>query len=86
MKKQRKCQSCKKVQDADLMHKITLEHKSGELFLNPDSKVLGRSAYVCKNEECINFLIKKRRLKGALKTNNTAQIEELLAHSIVKGQ
>ena len=61
--KERKCQSCKKIQDASLMHKITLEKSSGELYLNPNSKILGRSAYVCKNKECINFLIKKKRLK-----------------------
>lgn len=77
MKKQRKCAACKKLQDADLMHKITKNFETGELFLNPNSKVLGRSVYVCKNEECIKLLIKKKRIKFALKTNDLNAVQEI---------
>ena len=76
--KKRKCQGCKELKDADLMHKITREFKSGKIYLNPCSKILGRSAYVCKNKECIKALLKRKTLKNALKTNETSQIEELL--------
>lgn len=81
--KQRKCQSCKEIKDVSLMHKITKEFKSGKLFLNPNSKILGRSAYVCKNKKCISTLIKKKTLKKALKTDATQQIEnELLTIAV----
>ena len=42
--KKRKCQGCKELKDANLMHKITREFKSGKLYLNHGPKVLGRSA------------------------------------------
>lgn len=78
MNKKRKCQACKAIKDADLMHKITKEAKTNKLFLNPNSKILGRSAYVCKNPECIKILLKKKLLKGALKVQDTTQIEDIL--------
>lgn len=82
MRKMRKCQACKKIQDADLMHKITREHKSGRLIFNPGPKTLGRSAYMCKKSECIKLFLKKRLLKGALKTTDTKEIEEILLNII----
>ena len=84
--KQRKCQGCKQIKNADLMHKITEEFKSGKLYLNPCPKILGRSAYVCKNRECINILIKKKALKKALKTSSAEQIEQELLAVAVEGQ
>ena len=83
MKKQRKCQGCKGLFDAQEMHKFTREHKSGKVYLNPASNILGRSAYVCKNPQCIKTVIKKKSLKGALKINDTAQAESLLLSLIV---
>ena len=82
--KQRKCQGCKQLKNADLMHKITREYKSGEVFLNPSSKILGRSAYICKNKECIKAALKKKTLKNALKINDLTQIEQELLNIIVE--
>lgn len=76
--KQRKCQGCKQLKNADLMHKITREYKSGEVFLNPSSKILGRSAYVCKNKDCIKKVLKKKTIKQVLRTNETEKIEQQL--------
>lgn len=74
MKKiERKCQGCSCLKDRAEMIKITL-HK-GSLVINPDSKTLGRSIYVCKNSDCIKTLIKKKRIKSGLKYSNTEQIE-----------
>lgn len=77
MKKiKRKCQGCFEIKDRCDLIKIT-KLKNGELLINPDSKELGRSAYVCKNEECIKTLIKKKRLKNALKCQNAGQISKI---------
>ena len=76
--KQRKCQGCKQTKDADLMYKITREHKSGKIFLNPSSKILGRSAYVCKNKDCIKTMLKKKALKNALKSSELGEIDQEL--------
>ena len=66
------------------MQKFARDHKSGKVYLNPDSNLLGRSAYVCKNPQCIKTVIKKKSLKGALKINDTAQTESLLLGLIVE--
>jgi predicted RNA-binding protein YlxR (DUF448 family) len=72
---ERKCQACNKKQDRDLMIKIT-KLPSG-LKINPTSKELGRSMYVCKNVDCIKTLIKKKRIKNALKFYNMEEISKI---------
>ncbi len=72
---ERKCQGCNLKQDRSLMIKIT--KLSSGLKINPTSKELGRSIYVCKNIDCIKTLIKKKRIKTGLKYNNQEQIENI---------
>lgn len=57
------------------MIKITLA--GGEIFINPNSSVFGRSVYVCKNAACIKNLIKTKGLKRGLKFNNEAKIKAI---------
>lgn len=71
----RKCQGCKTVKSRDEMHKITLV--GGTLHINPNSKIFGRSLYVCKNEECIKNLIKTKGIRRALKYNNEEEIKRV---------
>lgn len=71
--KLRKCQACGEVKNRDEMIKIT-KLDNNTLKINPSSKELGRSAYVCKNEDCIKCLIKKKRIKNALKFQNQDEI------------
>ncbi|MBR2069223.1 MAG: YlxR family protein [Candidatus Gastranaerophilales bacterium] len=72
---ERKCHACNLKQDRTLMIKIT--KLPAGLKINPSSKELGRSIYVCKNIECIKKLIKKKRIKTALKYNNFEEIERI---------
>jgi len=69
----RKCQGCGKVFSRENLIKITLFE--GKIYINPSKKILGRSAYVCCDEGCINTLIKKKRLFGALKFKNIEEIK-----------
>ena len=69
----RKCQGCQKLIDRNELLKIT-KLASGVLKINPSSKELGRSVYVCKNCECIKLFIKKKKLKTALKASNVEEI------------
>ena len=76
----RKCQGCFSLFNREELIKIT-KLANGTLKINPNSKEFGRSVYVCKNSECIKNLIKKKKLKTALKYSNMeeiARIEELL--------
>ncbi|MBE7706675.1 MAG: YlxR family protein [Cyanobacteria bacterium SIG30] len=72
----RKCQSCKIDKNRDELIKIT-KTKEGLLFINPDSNITGRSMYICKNPECINLVIKKKKVAKALKCNNFEIIEKI---------
>ena len=75
MATERKCQGCNKITDRSLMIKIT--KLPDKLKINPTSKELGRSIYVCKNIECIKKLIKRKRIKVALKYSNQEEIARI---------
>lgn len=81
----RKCQGCLKLINRDELIKIT-KLSNGKLKMNPTSKELGRSVYVCKNAECIKVFIKKKKLKTTLKCSNMDEIlrieEELKASQL----
>lgn len=83
----RLCQSCRKKTNRDELIKIT-KINDETLKINPKSFELGRSLYVCKNLDCIKNLIKKKRIKSALKFSNQNEIEriekELLAMFEIK--
>ena len=55
----RKCIGCGELISRDSMIKITKEHSTGEVIVNPDSKTFGRSAYLCYNQSCIEQALKK---------------------------
>lgn len=69
----RKCQGCLKLFNRDELIKIT-KLPNGTLKINPNSKELGRSVYLCKNVECLKVFIKKKKLKTALKYSNMDEI------------
>ena len=74
----RKCQGCQKLINRNELIKIT-KLQNGELKINPTSKELGRSVYICKNNECIKQFIKKRKLKTALKSSDISKNEKIEA-------
>ena len=55
----RKCIACNRLKSRDQLIKITIKKTTGEIKVNPDSKFFGRSAYICKNDECVNNAFKK---------------------------
>ena len=73
---ERKCQGCQKIFDRIGLIKIT-KLQNGKLKINPNSKELGRSIYVCKNTECIKQIIKKKKIKNILKFSNLEEIERI---------
>ncbi len=72
---ERKCQGCGKILDRKNFIKITLNH--GKLYINPNSKILGRSMYICTDQNCIKTAIKKKRIINALKFKNFDEIKEV---------
>ena len=68
MEHKRKCISCGELKPKSELIKITKEHTSEKLVIQPDSKTFGRSVYLCYNENCINTAVKKG-INKLLKTN-----------------
>ena len=69
MEHKRKCISCGELKPRKDLIKITKEHTSGNIIVEPNSKIFGRSVYLCYNKDCINTALKKNRLNKALRTN-----------------
>lgn len=65
----RKCISCKELKNRSEMIKITKDYCSGNVVIESNSKIFGRSAYLCYNQECIDEAFRKKRINKALKTN-----------------
>ena len=78
MESKRKCLSCGELKQRRDMIKITKDFKTGELFINPNSKTFGRSVYLCYNQNCIEQAFKKNRLNRVLKTNLHFEKAEIL--------
>ena len=67
--KYRKCVGCGEIKDAAQMIKLTKNYITGKVEINPNSKIFGRSAYLCYNNLCIERALKKNKLNRALKTS-----------------
>ena len=78
MEHKRKCISCGELKSRESLIKITKEHLSGKLFIQPNTMTFGRSVYLCYNESCINMAFKKNRLNKMLQTSENIDKDVLL--------
>lgn len=75
---QRKCIGCFETKNREELIKITRENKTNEIYINPNSKIFGRSVYLCYNNCCIENSFKKNKLAKFLKSNLTQELKEKL--------
>lgn len=80
MKKEvlRKCIGCFETKKREEMIKITRGSKTNEIFINPNSKIFGRSVYLCYNISCIENSFKKNKLAKFLKASLTEELKDQL--------
>ncbi|MBE7039916.1 MAG: YlxR family protein [Ruminococcaceae bacterium] len=73
----RECIVCgKKFEKNDL---VRIASKDNKIFVDPSHKSGGRGAYICKNPDCSDILLKKRRLDRAFKKSvETSVYEEII--------
>lgn len=64
---ERKCVGCGKIKDRKELIKITKTEDG--IFVNPDNKKFGRSAYLCYNNVCVEAAFKKNKIARVLKTS-----------------
>lgn len=74
----RKCIICGEYKPQKSLIKITRNHYDNELIVNPNSKIFGRSAYLCYNQNCIEQAIKKKKINKALKISMSKDLKGLL--------
>ena len=78
VKNMRKCVGCGELKPREELIKITKEHATGKLFVNPNSKIFGRSAYLCYNQSCIEQALKKNKLNRVLKSSQNVDLKGII--------
>ena len=71
----RKCVGCGEIKPRSGMIKITKDYSSQELVVNPNSKIFGRSVYLCYNQSCVEQALKKKKLNKALKISMSVDLK-----------
>ena len=74
----RRCVGCGNFKSRDELIKITKEHSSKKLVINPNSKIFGRSAYLCYNQSCIENALKKNKINRLLMSDEILEKDCLL--------
>ena len=63
---ERRCAGCWQIKDRKDLIKIT--NAGSNPVINPNSRIFGRSVYLCYNKNCIENAFKKNKLAKFLKT------------------
>ena len=85
MDRLRKCVSCGILKKRRDLIKITREKTSGNVVIEPDSKIFGRSVYLCYNQSCIDNAFKKNKIYKILKTDaniDKSKLDDLLGQGL----
>ena len=81
-KEQRKCISCNKIKPKENLIRI-VKNKQGKINVDFEQKQDGRGAYICKNEECLNKMVKSKKLNRSFKQEIDFEVYEKLRGVIV---
>ena len=72
---QRTCMGCnEKKEKKDLIRIV--KNKNGEISIDKTGKQEGRGAYICNKVECLDKVIKSKRLEKVLETKISSEIYE----------
>ncbi len=74
----RRCVSCKQLLDRKQLWRIVRDFKDGVVL----DKGMGRSAYLCRNENCLKEALQRKRLQKALRCQINASVVEVLQNRL----
>ncbi len=79
MKKQpqRTCMGCNAKKDKKDLIRI-VKNKSGQITIDKTGKLEGRGAYICDNKDCLEKIIKSKRLERVFDMQISNEIYESL--------
>ena len=78
---QRTCMACQEKKDKRDLVRI-VRSPEGEISVDLTGKKPGRGAYICPNLECLNKVIKRKRLERSLETAISQEIYESLKEQL----
>ena len=70
----RRCVACRKLLDRKQLLKVTRDHQNGVVL----EEGMGRSAYLCPTEACLEESYRRKRLQKALRWQVPASLVEML--------
>lgn len=73
----RMCISCREMQPKSNLIRV-VKTKDNKVLIDESKKMDGRGAYVCKNEQCIKLIEKKKTLNRAFKMNLDQEVYDKL--------
>lgn len=74
----RQCTFCKAIKPKEELIRITKDSKTKEIKINQNKEYSGRSVYICKNIECLENALKKKKIETLLKCSVPNCIKEEL--------
>ena len=74
---QRTCMGCNEKRDKNELIRI-VKNKDNEIHIDNTGKMDGRGAYICNDINCLEKVIKSKRLERVLETKITDEIYESL--------
>lgn len=77
----RTCIGCGQVMPQDKLIRISRD-KNGRISVDRDRLLPGRGAYICGDADCVEKVIKKRKLNRAFRTEVEPEIYELIREEI----
>ena len=78
----RTCMGCNEKKPKKELLRI-VKNKENEIFIDKTSKAEGRGAYICDSEECLEKVVKSKRLEKVLETKISEEIYNNLRGVIV---
>lgn len=78
---QRSCIGCARVSDKGDLLRI-VRNPEGMILLDPNGRLSGRGAYICKNRDCLNMILKKKSLERAFSMKIAGETYEMIGNFV----
>lgn len=78
----RTCMGCNEQKEKNELLRI-VKSKEGTIEVDLTGKKNGRGAYICKNEECLNKVIKSKRLERIFEKSISPELYEIIRGVII---
>ncbi len=74
----RQCAICKEIKNKSDLIRLTKDYKTMKTYINQNSKIQGRSVYICKNSICLEKALKNKKIESFLNLKADENIKEEL--------